>query len=60
MKELAARFQGCKLLYVGRSANTVAHLCAKEALVSESGTTFVVLPGFLTVIVQSEKLPPTE
>jgi hypothetical protein len=48
MQEEILSFRGFELHYVSRHVNSVAHLCAKEALALDDIVTFSdVIPGFL-------------
>jgi hypothetical protein len=58
-KEMEGFFQGFKLLYTRREANSVAHLCAREAIsLNMDVLNFDVSPAFLTEVVQSELVSP--
>jgi hypothetical protein len=59
MKDMEGSFQGSKLLYTSRDANSVAHLCAREAIsLNMDVLNFHVSPGFLTWAVQSKLVSP--
>lgn len=54
IRELAAVFQGFKLLYGNRQCNGVAHLTVKEALdIDNTVLYYDVIPGFLLSILQT-------
>lgn len=61
MQEEILSFQGFELRYASQHVNSVAHMCAKEALVLDDIVTFLdVIPGFPMGVLHSDGLPLNE
>ena len=59
MKSYLSNFQGFSLVFIPRSANFAAHLCAYEALnLAYANAIYDVIPAFLIAQVQSEVVSP--
>lgn len=54
LKMISQSFQVFKLLYIGREANSAAHVCAREALSIDSPRCFDIIPGFLSDTLRSD------
>jgi ribonuclease HI len=59
LKVISQQLQAFKLLYLNRTTNFAAHVCAREALSIDSFLCFDVTPGFLLRALQADCNPDT-